>query len=213
MRRRVSINCPERLPVESSAKIGLFGGSFDPPHTGHLILAELAADFAGLERVFFIPTAVPPHKRRSDLTPFETRRRMVGVAIQDNPRFEISLVENKADVSYTYESVLSFRRQGLGREQIHLLVGGDSLGEISSWKRPDEIYRNATIVAMQRPGHPVTPVLPEGAALIVLRSGCNTISSSEIRRRVRDGRSIRYLVPPAVELFIREHGLYRIASR
>jgi nicotinate-nucleotide adenylyltransferase len=213
MLRHVSINCPERLPVESNAKIGLFGGSFDPPHTGHLILAELAADFAGLEWVFFIPTAVPPHKRRTDLTPFEPRRRMVEIAIADNPRFEISLVENKVDVSYTYESVLSFRRRGLEREQIHLLVGGDSLGEISSWKHPDEIYRNATIVAMQRPGHPVTPALPEEAALIVVRSGSNTISSSEIRQRVRDGRSIRYLVPLAVEQFIREHGLYRTTSR
>ena len=185
--------------MERKSRIGLFGGSFDPLHTGHLILAEVAADFAGLERVLFMPTAVPPHKRRSELTPFEIRRRMVEIGIAGNPRFELSLVEGKMDVSYTFESVLDFRRRGFGREQIHLLMGGDSVAETATWKHPEEIYRNATIVAMRRPGHEEFPALPEGAAVIWLESGSNTISSSGIRQRVREGRSIRYLVPEAVE--------------
>jgi nicotinate-nucleotide adenylyltransferase len=194
--------------VNNSTKIGLFGGSFDPPHTGHLILAEIAADFVGLEHVYFIPTAVPPHKDREGLTSFEVRRRMVEIAIADNPRFTLSLLENKQDISYTYESVLDFRGRGYGREQIHLLVGGDSLEEITSWRRPEEIFRNATIVAMRRPGVREIPALPAGAALIVMETAANEISSSEIRRRVREGRSVRYLVPREVERFIHDHGLY-----
>ncbi len=199
--------------MERSRKIGLFGGSFDPLHAGHLILAELATDFAGLERVFFIPTAVPPHKRRDDLTPFGMRRRMVEIGIADNPRFELSLLESKMDVSYTYQSILHFHEQGLGREQIHLLIGGDSLSEIDSWRHPEEIYRYATIIAMQRPGHAGLPSPPDGAAVIFLESGSNTISSSEIRRRVREGRSIRYLVPDTVARFIEENALYRTPER
>ncbi|HUV36175.1 MAG TPA: nicotinate-nucleotide adenylyltransferase [Patescibacteria group bacterium] len=195
--------------MERNRKIGLFGGSFDPLHMGHLILAEMAADFAGLGRVLFIPTAVPPHKRRNDLTPFEMRRRIVEIGIAGNPRFELSLLEGKTDVSYTYQSILHFQRQGLGREEIHLLVGGDSLAEIASWRHPEEICRHATIVAMQRPGHEDVSYFPEGAAVIVLESGSNAISSSEIRWRVREGRSIRYLVPDAVAQFIEEHALYR----
>ena len=199
--------------MEHSGRIGLFGGSFDPLHTGHLILAEIASDFVGLERIFFMPTAAPPHKRRNELTPFEIRRRMVEIGIAGNPRFELSLVEGKKDVSYTFESVLDFRRRGFGKEQIHLLMGGDSLAETAMWKRPEEIYRNATIVAMHRPGHEGLPALPDGASVIILESGSNTISSSEIRQRVREGRSIRYLVPEAVESFIDEHALYRPRDR
>jgi nicotinate-nucleotide adenylyltransferase len=194
--------------VESKAKIGLFGGSFDPPHTGHLILAELAADFAGLEHVYFIPTAIPPHKDHGELTPFELRKRMVEIAIAGNPRFELSLLENKPDISYTYESILYFHERGYGREQIHLLVGGDSIEEIPSWKRPGDIFRNATIVVMRRPGYAGVPALPENAAMIVLESAANAISSSEIRRRVGEGRSIRYLVPREVERIIIDQNLY-----
>jgi nicotinate-nucleotide adenylyltransferase len=199
--------------VERSEKIGLFGGSFDPLHVGHLILAELAADFAALERVLFVPTAVPPHKRDDALTPFELRRRMVEIGIAGNPRFELSHLESGEDVSYTYQSVLHFHERGFGREQIHLLVGGDSLWEMASWRHPEEICRHATIVAMQRPGHAELPSLPDGAAVIVLESGSNAISSSEIRRRVREGRSIRYLVPDAVRRFIDENALYRTPER
>jgi len=195
--------------VNDKMKIGLFGGSFDPIHVGHLILAQSAVNFAGLNRVFFIPTAVPPHKRREGLTDFEIRVNMVELAIGGNSYFELSLIESEEHIVYTYETVLYFKEKGFGKERIHLIVGSDSLEEIETWRKPDVIFSNATVVAMARPGYDHLPILPPGAALIMIETGSNSISSSEIRRMVRERKSIRYLVPHTVERFIEEHSLYR----
>ena len=194
--------------MESRERIGLFGGSFDPIHTGHLILAESAVNVAGLERVIFMPTALPPHKSGDPLTPFDLRREMVELAIRDNPHFELSLLEGGDRPVFTYESVAHYREMGYGREEIHLVMGSDSLGEISGWRHPEKILENATIVAMRRNRSGQSLELPAGAAVIMIESGSNSISSSEIRAMVRNGESIRYLVPDAVERFIREHDLY-----
>lgn len=194
--------------MNGEEKIGLFGGTFDPIHTGHLILAEVASDFVGLDRVLFIPTSFPPNKRDVELTDFETRNRMVKLAIADNPRFELSLVEECDEVAYTYKTVLRFRDQGFDRERLHLLIGSDSLEEMLTWKNPDVIFSNATVVALKRPGHERMPVVPDGAAVIMIGTGCNAISASEIRELVSEGRSIRYLVPDVIERFIIDHSLY-----
>ena len=188
--------------------IGIFGGSFDPIHLGHLILAQSALDFAGLEYVYFTPTAVPPHKARDEMSDFESRTKMIELAIEGNPRFELSLIEGGPRPAYTVETVMAFREKGFSREQIHLIVGSDSLEEMNGWKAPQQIVDNATIVAMKREGVCRPPRLPENTALIMLSSCSNSISSSEIRRMVREGGSIRYLVPEPVERFIREQGLY-----
>jgi nicotinate-nucleotide adenylyltransferase len=198
--------------VKARRKVGLFGGSFDPIHTGHLILAQSAMNFIGLKRVYFVPTAAPPHKETADLTDFETRRRMVELAIEDNPGFELSLVEAGERISYTYESVLYFKEKGLDKEQIHLLIGSDSLEEVVNWRKPEEIFANATVVALRRPGYDDMPELPRGAAVIMIEAGSNSISSSEIRELLREGKSVRYLVPPPVERFISEHSLYRATT-
>jgi nicotinate-nucleotide adenylyltransferase len=193
-------------------KIGLFGGSFDPIHTGHLILAEAAINTVGLARVLFIPTAMPPHKRGRTLTEIETRARMVELAIEGNPRFELSLIEAEPEVSYTYRSVCAFADRGCGKEQIHLLIGSDSFEEMETWRKPEEIFARATILIMARPGHERIPALSPEAAIICMTAGSNSISSSDIRRLVREGKSIRYLVPERVERFIAEHSLYVEAS-
>jgi len=189
-------------------KIGLFGGSFDPVHTGHLILAQAAVNIAGLRRVLFIPTAVPPHKRRVPLTGIEWRARMVELAIADNPCFELSRVEASRGVSYTYRTVRRFVEEGYGKEEIHLLIGSDSLEEMGEWRRPTEIFLHATICVLMRPGHERIPPLPPEAAVIAMGTGANSISATAIRALVREGKSIRYLVPDAVERFIAEHSLY-----
>jgi len=193
-------------------KIGLFGGSFDPIHTGHLVLAQAAVNTVGLERVFFMPTAAPPHKRPEKLTPFETRAEMVALAIEGNPRFELSRLEASPEVSFTYRSVRTFAERGYGRSEIHLLIGSDSFEEMEGWKHPGEIFTHATILVMARPGHERFPALAPEAAFICMTAGSNSISSSEIRRLVREGKSIRYLVPDLVERFIAEHSLYVEAS-
>ncbi len=193
----------------AEGKIGLFGGSFDPVHLGHLILAQRAADFVGLDRVFFIPTAMPPHKTTRKLTPFEIRREMLELALSDNDRFELSMIENGGSVSYTYETINQFSEKGYGREQLHLLVGSDSLSEIPTWKNPQIIFSKATIVAMHRPAYDPPDDFPDDSAIIMINTGCNNISSSEIRRLVSQDRSIRYLVPAAVEEYIIKNALYR----
>lgn len=189
-------------------KIGLFGGSFDPIHTGHLILAQAAVNVAGLARVIFIPTATPPHKRDVSLTDIETRTRMVELAIGGNPRFELSRIEAARGVSYTYRTVRAYADTGYGKEEIHLLIGGDMLEEMDEWRKPGEIFSRATILVMLRPGHARLPALPREAAVICMTAGANAISSRSIRALVREGKSIRYLVPEAIERFIASHSLY-----
>jgi len=189
-------------------RIGLFGGSFDPVHLGHLILAQIACEELDLRKVYFVPTAVPPHKMDRELTPFELRVKMLQLAIEGNENFEISLVENRETPSYTYETILKFREAGYSRDELHLLVGSDSLNDMGKWREPDKIFANATIVSMMRPGYEDIPSLPAGSAIIVLERGSNSISSTDIRELVKSGRSIKYLVPEAVEDFIKEHSLY-----
>jgi nicotinate-nucleotide adenylyltransferase len=194
--------------MESRERIGLFGGSFDPIHTGHLILAESAVNMIGLDRVIFMPTAVPPHKHGAILSPFDLRTEMVEMAIRDNPRFEISLLESGDRPAYTYETVAEYRDRGYSREQIHLIVGSDSLEEISGWRHPERIFGSVTIVAMRRAASDEILSFPERAAVVMIESCSNSISSSEIRAMVRGGKSIRYLVPEPVERFIRDNKLY-----
>jgi nicotinate-nucleotide adenylyltransferase len=189
--------------------IGLFGGSFDPIHTGHLILAQAAVNVAGLARVVFIPTANPPHKRDVPLTDIETRTRMVELAIAGNPGFEVSRIETAHGVSYTYRTVRAFAERGYGKSELHLILGSDMLEEMGEWREPDEIFARATILVMRRPGHDRLPALPPEAAVISMGAGSNAISSREIRALVAEGRSIRYLVPEAIERYIAEHSLYR----
>jgi nicotinate-nucleotide adenylyltransferase len=190
-------------------RIALFGGSFDPVHTGHLIAAQAAVNALALDRVLFIPTAVPPHKGGVALADFAMRAEMVELAIAGNPRFELSLVESRRTVSYTYRTVLTFVRRGYGRENIHLIIGSDSLTDVPEWRKPDIIFANVTIVVMARPGHERMPVLPPESAVIRLEKGRTAISSTDVRSLVREGKSIRYLVPEAVERYIARHALYR----
>ena len=190
-------------------RVGLFGGSFDPIHLGHITLAGAAVEAAGLDRVLFMPTAVPPHKDERALTAFETRAAMVSLAIAGDTRFELSREESGPEVSYTYRTVLSFADRGYGKDRLHLLIGSDSLIEMRSWREPEKIFARATIVVLVRPGFETIPPLPEEAAVICVTSTRSEISSTEIRRLAREGRSIAGLVPEAVERFIVRQGLYR----
>lgn len=192
-------------------KIGILGGTFDPPHMGHLIVAEHVRDRLGLEKILFIPAVIPPHKqKRADITSPEVRLEMLRLALAGNPEFEASDIEvRRGGVSYTVDTLKELRLRHPS-DALFLMIGMDNVAEFHLWKDPEMIMRIAHVVVMTRPGFQ-----PENAAQGVMKSMsvCDVpeieISSREIRNRVRGGQSIRYLVPTTVLDFIAENRLYR----
>lgn len=200
-------------------RIGILGGTFDPPHIGHLWLATLAADALGLGRVLLMPAARPPHKRGAPVSNAADRVMMTRLAIAGDPLLDLSLVEmERPGPSYTVDSLLELRA-ALGEEAgLVLIMAADSLAEIDTWREPDRLLELAEWAIGPRPGAPVPNrgALRErfGAAesrIHLLEGPSLDVSSTEIRRRVAAGRSIRYLVPRAVAELIADRGLYRRA--
>lgn len=204
------------------AGILLFGGSFDPIHHGHLIVARAAAELIAAERVVLIPGASPPHKPPLRLSPADVRLELCRLAVGDDPLFEVSDWEaRQTGPNYTLCTVRHFRQSLPAQTPLFWLLGMDSLAELPSWHRVDELVEACTLVTAGRPGvaPPQPPSLqpPLSAAQArrllehVLPTPLIDISASYIRARVKAGRSIRYLVPEAVRLAIERHGLYRDA--
>jgi nicotinate-nucleotide adenylyltransferase len=208
----------EPRPSASSAqRIGILGGTFDPPHVGHLWLATLAADAMSLDRVLFMPAAQPPHKKRKGMTRATDRLLMTRLAIAGDEAFGLTLIEmERPGPSYTIDSVEELQRTYGTDGTLYLLIAADSLGEIDTWREPDALLERIEWVVGPRPGTPI----PDRSALEG-RFGANAsrihllegpsldVSSSEIRRRVAARRAIRYLVPRGVEELIGQRGLYR----
>jgi len=194
--------------------IGLFGGSFNPPHLAHLVVAEIARDQFGLEEVWWIPNATPPHKSDCELAAVEDRLAMTQRAIDENSSFRLCDIEvRRSGVSYTVETVRALQEQ-YPDTAFGLLLGSDSLDHFADWHRPDEIADRVPLVVYKRPG--VTEEVPEPRFANHVRfvsAPVMEISGTEIRARCRAGRSIRYLVPAAVRAYIREHDLYQTESR
>jgi nicotinate-nucleotide adenylyltransferase len=191
-------------------KTGIFGGTFNPPHVGHLIAAEHVCEQLGLAKILFVPAAVPPHKKSPDLVDGHHRLEMLRHAVQRNRRFEISDLEvRRGGVSYTVDTLRELSTEHAG-ETLGFILGMDMLSDFSMWRSPDEILELAEIVALTRPDFPMPHLEPRlRKRITVCRIPEIGISSSEIRRRVKEGKSIRYMVMPAVEEYIRMHGLYR----
>jgi nicotinate-nucleotide adenylyltransferase len=192
-------------------RIGLFGGTFDPPHLGHLVLAEWARVRLRLDQVVFMPAGTPPHKRGRRLTDAVDRLAMTRLAVRGNPAFVVSAFEaRRAGPSFTVDTLrhLHARRPGA---RFYLLMGLDSLEDFPGWHRPGEIARLATLVVATRPGPagpaPRAPV-PARLRVIRLDNPPVAISSSALRARARTGRSLRYLVPDAVAAYVERRGLY-----
>ncbi|HYN63507.1 MAG TPA: nicotinate-nucleotide adenylyltransferase [Candidatus Limnocylindrales bacterium] len=201
-------------------RIGILGGTFDPPHIGHLWLATLAADALPLDQVVFMPAALPPHKRDRSMSSITDRLLMTRTAIKGNDAFELSTLEvGRPGPSFTIDSVEELRR-AYGAARLFLLMASDSLAQIDSWREPDRLLSLIEWAVAPRPGSS----LPDGERLrdrfgaaaqrIHLLEGPSLdVSATEIRRRVAAGRAIRYLVPQAVEELILEKGLYRRSRR
>lgn len=193
-------------------KVGLFGGTFDPIHIAHLIIAESVCESAKLDKLFFIPARIHPFKNNQQIETPRHRAAMIRLAIRENPCFAISEVElNKGDTSYTIDTVKLFRRQYPPEShELIFLMGADNLPKFREWKQPEDLVNLCQILVFGRPhAKPPDPEDPLLAAFQYVETPLLDISSTEIRERVQQGRSIRYLVPSRVEAYIRKHSLYR----
>ena len=214
-------------------RIGILGGSFDPIHLGHLRSAEEVAEALGLDRVEFVPAHQPPHKPDRRLADDRDRLTMVELAIADNPRFRASTVEiDRQGVSYSVDTLEAFRARE-SDASLFFILGIDAFRDMHTWKDTERIVELASVVVTSRPPLAVEPSIEHlpvaardafcydpttlsyrhrtGTTLSFLPITGIDVSATVIRERVRLGRSIRYLVPPSVERYVREHGLYRIA--
>lgn len=204
-------------------RVGIMGGTFDPIHYGHLAIAEEVAEALVLERVLFVPASRPPHKLDDDVTPAEDRAAMAALAIAGNPRFSLCRIELDRDgPSYTADTLQELAdeaaRQRVARELVFIL-SADVLADFRSWHDPERVLALATLAVVPRPGSPAPDPewaraqLPSNLAGSARVECLDTVrlatSSTEIRARAASGRSIRYLVPPAVEVYVRDQRLYR----
>jgi nicotinate-nucleotide adenylyltransferase len=192
-------------------RIGVLGGTFDPIHVGHLIAAEGVRVELQLDRVIFLPAAVPPHKDWAGISEAGHRLRMVRLAVEDNPAFEVSEMELKrGGTSYTIETIRQLKAENGPDVDLFFLMGGDSLVEITAWKDYRSLLRECTVVAFPRPGQDLSRVDPEILEQIRgVRTPEIDVASRDVRERVRQGKSVKYLIPSAVEKYILTHGLYR----
>jgi nicotinate-nucleotide adenylyltransferase len=181
-------------------RIGVFGGEFDPPHVGHLVIAQEARYRLELDRLLVVPPAAPPHRSPSAV-PAETRMRMAEAAFAGEPDTEISRIElDRPGPSFTVDTLEQLDAPGV---ELFLVIGADQLAAIGDWHRPERVRELAALAVAGRPGLPP----PEGAD-IVLTSPLLDVSSSEIRRRIAAGEPVRHLVPDAVLELIRADDLY-----
>lgn len=197
-------------------RIGVFGGSFDPVHYGHLLLAEQCREQVGLEKVLFIPAGQPPHKRGRPLSDARHRVEMVRLAIAGFEEYEVSTIEvERPGPSYTVETLEQLHEERPG-DEFFLLMGPDMLLDFPHWKQPTRILELArlAVALYSEDAHPIPPtdvsfidLLRERTTVVFMPTV--KIRATDIRARVRTGRSIRFLVPPPVECYVHEHGLYR----
>lgn len=196
---------------------GIIGGTFDPIHFGHLILAQKACEAYELSKVVFVPAAIPPHKIGEVATSAQNRLRMVELAIANNPAFEVSRVEiDRAGPSYSIDTVRELKKQGYG-DQAAFIMGFDSLLELYSWKNYREFLDETKVITAFRPGYPILKNAAEWPEylraylhqILVLEAPLLDISATWLRVEMMYNRSIRYLVPDAVNQYIQDHRLYR----
>jgi len=191
------------------SRIGLFGGSFDPPHRGHLESARRAADELALDQLAFVPAAHPPHKSKRTLSSFDLRRQMLELCLSLDERFRLCLIEKEASLpGTTLETILKLRRQGFTEERCHLiwLMGSDALQDLNAWHEPQKLLESVEVAVLPRPGYPASEAKAQFLANVrLLSTPLLDISAHEIRSHEL---SLEDAVIPAVAQFIRRQGLY-----
>jgi nicotinate-nucleotide adenylyltransferase len=196
---------------KTKRKIGLFGGSFDPIHNGHLQIATAALEQLVIDKVFFIPTAIPPHKQHITLTKANHRLRMVQLAVEDCPNFKVTALEiRRSGVSYTIDTLKFFRNNyNLTTDQIHLIIGADSLVDFHKWLEPGKILQSCQIVVYNRAGVDLNEVNEKiKKQVFFLDAPLIDISSTTIRNKIRAGESLAALLPERVVSYILNNRLY-----
>ncbi len=216
-------------------KLGILGGTFNPIHHAHLRIAEEVRESCALDKILFLPAALPPHKTVAEEIPFEHRLAMVDAAIADNPHFESSDLETRRTGKSYSVHTLEILRQERPNDELFFIIGMDSFRDLASWREYGRLFELAHLVVASRPGVKVDDprsLLPiairtefcyncaaktlrhkSGTSVIFLQETFLDISSTNIRQLVKQGRSVRYLVPPAVNEYIISHGLYHGQER
>lgn len=191
-------------------KIGIFGGTFNPIHQGHLIVASHIFEEAGLDKLVFMPAGNPPQKMGEE--DFAHRLEMIDLAIKDDPRMGSTDIENTEETSYTYNIMDKLRRHC--KDDLYFIMGADSIESIGSWYRYEDLLRNNKFIVTTRPGYQVSEETRDLVANLTdhidyIEGPMVDISSTKIRNRIEEGRSIKYLVPKEVEDYIYDKGLYK----
>jgi nicotinate-nucleotide adenylyltransferase len=193
-------------------KVGVLGGTFDPVHIGHLIIAEAARDELGLDQVLFIPAGDPWRKARRDVTPAEHRLAMLRIGVEGDDRFAISDIElRRAGPTYTADTLAALAGERLD-DAFWFIVGADAMADLPNWHEPQRIVAHAMIAVCPRDAPEIDataaslPGLQE--RMVTFAAPRIDVSSTMVRERLAAGRAVRYIVPHGVEAYIREHGLY-----
>jgi nicotinate-nucleotide adenylyltransferase len=203
-----------QVGTEHPKRLGVMGGTFDPIHHGHLVTAEEALAQFELDEVVFVPTGRPWMKAHQEVTEAENRYLMTVIATASNPRFSVSRIEvDRQGPTYTVDTLEELRRQAGRAVELFFITGADAMLEIFQWKDPEAVLSQAHFIAATRPGYDIARFEKEEASshpnVSVMDIPALAISSTDIRRRVRQGLPIRYLVPEGVQTYIVKAGLYR----
>jgi nicotinate-nucleotide adenylyltransferase len=195
-------------------RVGILGGAFNPPHIGHLVCAQEALLQLELERVVFIPVGVPPHREIEQDPGAEVRLELVELAVADDERFEASRMElDREGPSYTSDTLEQLASDS-PKDELFLILGGDQAASLGRWHEPEKVLERATVAVFERVSWGRNAIiikigrLPGAERVRYLDMPLIQVSSSQVRRRVREGRPIRYLVPDKVASYIEENGLY-----
>lgn len=202
-------------------RLGIYGGSFDPVHLGHLLLAETCREACELDRVLFLPCGKSPHKPHGALATGQQRAEMLEFAVAGDPRFGVCCIElERSGPSFTVETLRQLHDEQPDSE-LFFLMGADSLADLPLWREPLAILKLATVVAVNRGERPppdlmtlearLGPIVRERVRLVTMPA--IELSATEIRERVRDGRGVRFRVPRAVEEYIRQQGVYEESAK
>lgn len=209
------ISPPDELARSRPPRLGIYGGTFDPIHIGHLIIASEMRAALDLDQILFVPANVPPHKDARRVTPARHRLAMLRIAVEDDPWFGVDTLElDREGRSYTAETLALIHERELDAE-LWFIMGGDSLADLHDWRTPERIVSLARLAVAVRSGREidlaiVSAQVPETRGQVdVIPAPRVDVASHEIRERVRNGDPIRYLVPDSVVDYIGRHRLYR----